>query len=286
MTHSAQILPGNRLHLHHGPIDLIIGTDGDRAGAFQAAEARFATLLSELVPELDLLKTPLSKTSPLPTGQIAKAMHRACLPFCDSFVTPMAAVAGAVADAVLSAMKQHDLTRAYVNNGGDIALFLAQGARFKMAISGLDGRALGEIDLTSDDGIKGVATSGRQGRSLSFGIADAVTVLADNAAAADVAATLIANKVNLPGHPHIKRACACDLFPDTDLGARKVTSSVGPLTLAERNAALEAALPFAEHLVQTGQIKNAALFLGDAHCVVSPLGLSAAHPNPRMKDYA
>ena len=49
--------------------------------------------------------------------------------------------------------------------------------------------------------MRGIATSGWRGRSFSLGIADAVTVLAATAAEADAAATMIANAVDLPGHP-------------------------------------------------------------------------------------
>ena len=54
-------------------------------------------------------------------------MHAAVAPFAEeSFITPMAAVAGAVADEILQAMRRAaPLARAYVNNGGDIALHLA-----------------------------------------------------------------------------------------------------------------------------------------------------------------
>ena len=113
-----------------------------------------------------------------------------------------------------------DLTRAYVNNGGDIAFHSAQGARFRMAVAGLDGAALGRIDVGFADAAHGVATSGWGGRSFSLGIADAVTVLARTASEADVAATMICNAVDLPGHPGVGRAPADSLQPDSDLGAR------------------------------------------------------------------
>jgi hypothetical protein len=44
----ARLLPdGRRLHLQHGPIDLIIGAEGAREVAFAAARVRFETLLKE-----------------------------------------------------------------------------------------------------------------------------------------------------------------------------------------------------------------------------------------------
>jgi len=84
--------------------------------------------------------------------------------------------------------------------------------------------------------VGGVATSGWPGRSHSFGVADAVTVLAPTAAAADVAATLIANAVVLPSvkldERYVRRTPAKQLQPDSDLTDKPVT--VGVSTLPER----------------------------------------------------
>lgn len=253
-------LPGGRLHLQHGPIDLVIGAEGDRDRAFAAAAARFETILAGLVRELPLLR---SAVGPRPCGRVAGRMNAACQPHAaDAFVTPMAAVAGAVADEVLAAMRAAaPLTRAWVNNGGDIALHLAGGARFTVGIAGLDGAALGQIAVGPADPVRGIATSGRGGRSLSLGIADSVTVLAATAAAADVAATLIANAVDLPGHPSITRQPARDIQPDSDLGPRPVVRHAGPLSAPEVARALDTGLARARDMRQRGLIHAAALCL-------------------------
>jgi len=218
---------GSRLHLQHGPIDLIIGADpggqNARQRAFQAAAERFDTILEELVSELPLLRGAVTKTSEKPLGRVARRMDRAVRPHSSAgFVTHMAAVAGAVADEVLAVMvATGPLARAYVNNGGDIALHLEPGRSFRTAMAGLDGADLGLIDIGHDTGIRGIATSGQGGRSLSFGIADSVTVLGKDAATADVAATLIANAVDLPDHASIRRTPAHEVQPDSDLAAVK-----------------------------------------------------------------
>lgn len=249
---------GARLHLQHGPIDLIIGADGDRDRAFRAAANRFETVLSELVEELPLLRS----TAPIPArGQVARMMQRAVAPH-RGFVTPMAAVAGAVAQTVLAAMVEAaDLSQAYINNGGDIALHLVGDAHFTIALAGLDGHSLGQVRIDAKDPIRGVATSGRGGRSLSLGIADSVTVLAPTAAMADVAATLIGNAVDLPGHPDIARAPACDLQPDSDLGQRLAVTAVSQLTDAEARTALNRGAAVTTDMRQKGLVSGAALFL-------------------------
>ena len=258
-------LPGNRLHLQHGPIDLIIGADGGREAAFEVAWRRFRTVLSELVEELPLLRQPVLAGSALLEGSVALRMDRATRALRNG-LTPMAAVAGAVADEILEAMcNAAPLSRAYVNNGGDIALHLEDSARFDLAIQCVDGTDLGRVALSAEHGIGGIATSGRHGRSLSLGIADSVTVLAGSAAEADAAATLVANTVDVVGHPRITRTPACDLDPDSDLGERLVVTRVGPLTRAEVARALTAGLACAERLHTGGHISGAALFLkGDA----------------------
>ncbi len=255
----AVILPGDRLHLQHGPIDLVIGVTGDRRAAFAAAQARFATILDELVTELALLRRLVGDA---PLGAVAGMMHRAVLPHKDGIVTPMAAVAGSVAQAVLAAMvAAAPLSRAYVNNGGDIALHLTGTETFRLAVAAPDGTDLGRIAIGAGDPVRGIATSGQGGRSLSLGIAEAVTVLARSAAEADVAATLIANAVDLPGHPAIRREKASDVQPDSDLREHLVVTRVGALSTSERDAALDRGLAMAQNMAARGLIEGAALFL-------------------------
>ena len=266
MTAQAALLPGGRLHLSHGPIDLVIGADGARDLAYQAGFDRFGTILSELTAELPLLRRPVGTK---PKGKIARAMYRAALPHADGLTTPMICVAGAVAAEVLSAMVDAaDLTRAYVNNGGDIALHLTEGARFDVGIAGLDGQSLGTVTIRSGDPIRGIATSGQGGRSHSLGIADSVTVLARSAAMADAAATRLGNAVDLPAHPAIRRSPANQLHDDSDLGAAPVVTHVGPLSPAEVNQALTTGATAAQGLRDRGLISGTALFLRDQHTVI------------------
>jgi ApbE superfamily uncharacterized protein (UPF0280 family) len=271
VTAVAAVLPDGRLHLQHGPIDCLCRAWGEpdqvaRAYA-QAAEA-FPAVLPTLCAEFPTLRAKLPSLPP--QGEVAIAMHAACAPFADRFITPMAAVAGAVADHMLAAML-HDtrLARAFVNDGGDIAFHLAAGETLRCGmVADLAAPALDAVMmLTADQPARGIATSGRAckgrgGRSFSFGIADAVTVLARTAAQADAAASVIANAVDLPGHPAIRRRAAADIDPDSDLGARLVTWDVGKLSASEIDAALDAGCSVAEGLRRVGLIVGAALALG------------------------
>jgi uncharacterized protein len=264
-----------RRHFHDGPIDLVIEAFGeDRAAeaAYAAAWRRFETILDELCDELPLLRSRSTPTSPTPRGVIARRMAAAVAPFhAERFVTPMAAVAGAVAEEILHAMTAAaPLARAYVNNGGDIAFHLAPDERFSIGMAATPDRLemFGRAAIRASDRVRGVATSGWPARSFSLGIADGVTVLASSAADADAAATLIANAVDLPGHPAIERTPARDLDSQSDLGDLLVTTKVGPLMANEIDIALAAGAIEAEHWRRAGVIEAAALRLGEASRLV------------------
>lgn len=277
-----RLLPDGRLHLHHGPIDMIVAADGPAGAvraAFDRAVVRFSTLLAELVAELDALRRPVGP-GPCPVhGPVARRMWAACLPHASREpLSPMAAVAGADAQAVLDAMvSERGLDRVHVNNGGDIALFLAPGAapfRIALAVNPAAPVPAGVLTVTPDQPVRGIATSGAPGRSHSRGIADSVTVLAGDAVAADVAATLIANAVDLPGHPAIIRAPARSLSPDSDLGERLVTTAVGPLAPAEVDRALDPGERAADQMRAAGLIHAAVLIFRDRIRVVGDCGLA------------
>jgi uncharacterized protein len=253
----AAILPGGRLHLQHGPIDIVAEAFGEavavRAG-YARAVARFATVLEELVAELPALRS----VDALVEGVMARRMAAAVVPFRPDFITPMAAVAGAVAEEVLASLVGPGIDRAYANNGGDIAVWLAPGKSLTAALAVSGGMDRVTIDASAP--VRGIATSGWRGRSLSLGIADAVTVLARSAAMADAAATMIANAVNVDA-PGIVRRPAHELQCDSDLQERLVTVAVPYLTAEARGEALAAGLRAAEGFRARGLIEGAALFL-------------------------
>lgn len=277
---SARVLPdGRRLLLQQGPIDLVIEAVGEQdavKAAYEAAISRFDGLLAELSDELTLLRTAVSRTSPLPLGPVARRMHAAVSPFAEcSFITPMAAVAGSVAQEILGVMcAAAPLQRTYVNNGGDIALHLMAGEQFRIGLVKRPDRPefFATATIRPEDGVAGIATSGYPGRSFSLGIAEAVTVLAPTAAMADAAATVIANAIDLPGHPAIERRPASSIQSDSDLGARLVTRDVGPLAVDEIETALAAGLVEAERLHKAGLIVSAAMHLqGVSRALATPM---------------
>lgn len=272
----ALLSDGKRLHLQDGPIDLIIEANGQQAqvnAAYEAAISRFTGLLDELCAELgELRKAAEAQCCPL-KGIVSRRMHAAVAPFAaDHFITPMAAVAGSVAEEILGAMvNSAELDRAYVNNGGDIALHLAKRQSFNIGLIDRPDRLgmMRTMTIDANDVSRGVATSGRHGRSFSLGIADAVTVLARTASQADAAATIIANAVDLPGHPAVVRCPAQDVQPDSDLGPRLVTRDVGRLSDQDIEIALAAGATSARALLAKGLIEATALRLHGETVIVA-----------------
>ena len=270
----------NRLHLQHGPIDIIAHVDAPeevRMRLYRSASNRFSTVLVELVAEMDLLKQPWSADLPDPKGGIAQKMCFA-VRGSDIFVTPMAAVAGAVADEVLEAMLYdaknpdpclEEIQRMYVNNGGDIAFWLNAGESFSIGV--VDNPGIPELNarvsLAYESPVRGIATSGWRGRSQSLGIADAVTVLAGSAAIADAAATLIANDVNVD-YPGILKRPASEVKDESDLGMLPVTVDVPPLPVDQISEALKRGAQTAGNFIRTGKIEAAYLSLQKQTLVV------------------
>jgi ApbE superfamily uncharacterized protein (UPF0280 family) len=287
----AMLADGRRLHLQDGPIDLIVeawGSEANVGAAYNAAARRFTGLLDELCGELTALRKPAHPFACVLQGKVARCMHTAVAPFAsEHFITPMAAVAGAVAEEILAAMVEAArLDRVYVNNGGDIALHLGDGERFTVGLVDRPDQPglMKTTVIESDDPARGIATSGRHGRSFSLGIADAVTVLARTASQADAAATIIANAVDLPGHPAIIRCPAHELQPDSDLGARLVTCEVGNLSHEEIEEALEAGADRARALLARGSIESAALRLHGETRIVTSKTVSAAVPHRLIRE--
>lgn len=258
---------GRRLHLNHGPIDLVVQAIGDPHEvqlSYNQARDCFPKILPTLVGELPNLRKPFDEIWQ-PEGSVAQRMHKVCSKYCSDFVTPMAAVAGAVADEVLQkTVSGRSLQKAFINNGGDIAFHLTQGQSLTAGLvmdyhaPHLDGECL----LTFEMPVRGIATSGWKGRSFSLGIADSVTVLANDGASADIAATLIANAVNTD-HPAVERKPALTQDPDSDLHDYLVTTKVGRLNQEAVDDALNAGEKFALKIKQAGHIIAAVLVLQD-----------------------
>ena len=288
-------LGSGRWHFQHGPIDLILAVEGEFDACERSIAAcwdRFQTVLPGLVAELVELRRPAHER-PAVQDPVSARMVRACAPFAaERFITPMAAVAGAVADELIGTFRRPGIRRAFINNGGDIALYLTAGEKYRVGVWSNLGRVRSYDDsgrdvdsrfvVDAEMPVRGIATSGWRGRSFSLGIADSVTVLAITAAAADAAATMIANAVNCD-FAGIVRVPAEQLKDDTDLGSLPVTVDVPPLPTGAIAEALGCGRTEAEHWRERGVIYAAALFLqGQVEVVLPRTTAALPRPAPRV----
>ena len=256
----------NRLFLNHGPIDIVLEAFGkDKPLAYEKAKKYFSTLLNELVLDMDLLKKEVVPHRNF-NNKISQSMQNATEMFYPEFITPMAAVAGSVADNILNVLvKDTKLEKAYVNNGGDVSFYLTENQTVKSSLASIP-NIIAEIDYK--DKSRGIATSGWRGRSFSLGIADSVTVLADNAAMADAAATMIANSVNIKNHPSIIKKPAEEIYEDSDLKNLMVTVEVGDLKQSEIEDALRNGNEVGKKYLENGLINSALIELHNCFCIV------------------
>ena len=256
----------NRLFLNHGPIDIVLEAFGkDKPLAYEKAKNYFTTLLNELVLDMDLLKKEVVPHRNF-NNKISQSMQNATEKFYPDFITPMAAVAGSVADNILNVLvKDTKLEKAYVNNGGDVSFYLTENQTVKSSLASIP-KIIAEIDYK--DKSRGIATSGWRGRSFSLGIADSVTVLADNAAMADAAATMIANSVNIKNHPSIIKKPAEEIYEDSDLKNLMVTVEVGDLKQSEIEDALRNGNEVGKTYLENGLINSALIELHNCFCIV------------------
>ena len=260
------MLDGNRLQLQQGPINLVIKAFGAKVAvqkAYQKAIHYFPSILPGLVLNLEKLKQTVALEMETTEARIecptSQHMIKTTSVFAGKFVTPMACVAGAVADQVLSVIRDTPgIDKAFVNNGGDIAVYLTPKQSLDIGVVPSLVKAVPEAKFTlrNRDLISGVATSGWNGPSFSRGIADAVTVLAGSAAEADIAATLIANEVNVES-PAVTRKQAFLIDDTSDLGSRLVTTHVGVLSKLEIATALENGLVCAQLMIRENRISAA-----------------------------
>jgi len=256
----------NRLFLQHGPINIVLEAFGiDKNLAYRNVKKYFETILDELVLDLELLKKEVVLNRKF-NNKISQSMQDATERFAPTFITPMAAVAGSIADNILRVLiNDTNLEKAYVNNGGDVSFYLNENQIIKSSLAAIP-NIIAEIKYK--DKSRGIATSGWRGKSFSRGIADSVTVLAKNAALADAAATMIGNAVDIYNHPKIKKRPANDIYEDSDLNNLLITVEVGNLTELEIRTALKNGYQTALQYVQKDLINTALIQLSNFFCIV------------------
>jgi hypothetical protein len=233
--------------------------------ARRAAEESFS-YLERIARCRMILSRPIPEIADLPEDELALGMIASTRAIGDEDLTPMAAVAGTIADAVADWLFKRGLTRVIVDNGGDIAIRLAQDETATVGVRPQVTSPLIShvIHLYSGGSTWGVTTSGMGGRSFTRGIASAVTVLAKNASMADAAATAVANACFVEDKG-ITQLPAEKIDPSSDLAGMHVTTEVEPLSSESICIAVGSARYKAEYLFQKDIIIGAFIALGSVY---------------------
>lgn len=231
--------------------------------AQQAAEESFAFLEAVANHKTVLSQFPGSIQT-LPENDLALRMVENVRAVGDDDLTPMAAVAGTIADAVADWLFVRGSTKVVVDNGGDIAIRLTRNESaavgIRPTIRNLDISHV--LNLDDRKSSWGVTTSGRGGRSLTRGIASGVTVIAENASIADAAATAIANACFVEDSCIVQRP-AEQMDPNSDLKGINITVDVGVLSRDKMVQAVQTALSKANALCRQQLIVGALIALED-----------------------
>jgi len=262
-----EVLSGGKAVLvENGPLRLVIqafsGSVAETELVKEAAEYAF-DCLDRVAKAQQLLRLKHSLITSSPQDKIASVMLESVRSVGDEDLTPMAAVAGTIADFVADWLFFHRLTKVIVDNGGDIAIRLKEGENARVGFRPVvDSQEITHvIHLGSKFPSWGVNTSGMGGRSLTRGIASAVTVFAQNSSVADAAATAIANDC-FAEDEKISQVPAETVDRYTDLGDMLVTVSADGVSEETKIRALENGLKKAEQLMERGTIRGAVIAVG------------------------
>lgn len=270
MQNRYYVIDSGVVYVDYGPITMTLEARRNGSPFTEAAAAGAEAALdvfSDFVKYLDFLKKPVGQIESIPTDipQGVRKMTESVMMLEEGDFTSLAAVAGTTSDFAVSAMKKHGADYAVANNGGDIAWYISPSDKdfFKVGlISDVNtGKITHSMAIRSFNEIRGIATSGLGGRSLTRGIASAVTVLASDSSKADAAATAIANACYCED-PAIKQCLAKELDYGTDIPDLMVTVSVGKLREGSAEAALSAGCTRAKQLMDKDMILGAVLFVG------------------------
>lgn len=246
-------------------ISASIGKVVQTKAALRAAEESFG-FLERVARHRNLLGRHFLEIREQITDSLALKMIDSVLQIGDEDMTPMAAVAGTIADEVADFLFQRGMTKAVVDNGGDVAIRADREAPVTVGIRpDVNDRAVAYvIGLDPDLRSHGVATSGLGGRSLTRGIASAATVVAPTASLADAAATAVANASFLEDEQVFRRP-AEEIDPYTDIAGLDITVKVGPLSEETKSRAVSQAIRKAEDLVRRGIILGAFVAVQGVH---------------------
>ena len=265
--------PGKIL-FDYGPMQIVLSAFADTRPMEEeltAAANYGAHLLGQISDHLAEAKKSGGQSSSRGLPPLLQKMKKAAAVVEDETLTPMAAVAGTVADELTEFLVKKGATQAVVNNGGDIAFQIAKTDKISVGLcsSLFQDTHTHLIQFYGGDGYGGVATSGLGGRGFTCGIASAVTVLAKSAAVADACATFLANCTYTPDAGIIRR-CAAEIDPQTDIPDALVTVGLKNIRPEVFQQGINNSLLISRKLLQEEIIKGVVIFAGPYMSVLPP----------------
>lgn len=246
------VLQGGNVLAECGPMRLVISASLGKVPqpdmCIRAAQESF-TYLERVAHLRNLLGRKFSEITENMDDPLAVKMVRSVRAVGDKDLTPMAAVAGTIGDAVADFLFHRGMTKVVVDNGGDVAVRLSGGEPATVGVRPqIHKQSVSHvISLDSSSPSWGVASSGLGGRSLTRGVASAATVIARSASVADAAATAIAN-ASFVENDHVIQRPAEEIDPNTDISGLPVTVKAGPLSEEKKSIALSMAIKRATQL--------------------------------------
>jgi len=258
---TVHMLAGGAVMIECGPMRLVIdarvGKVAQPQQALRAADeaVRFLEGVATVRPFLgrDYRGFTRQITDPLALKMVASIQAVG-----DEDLTPMAAVAGTIADAVADFLFERGMTRVLVDNGGDVAIRCCDGEPVTVGIRpNVESERIAQVMVLGPERTAwGIATSGLGGRSLTRGVLEAATVVAADASLADAAATAVANASYVEDSA-VVQAPAEAIDPHTDIAGLRVTAGVGPLPEEKKNQAVNQAIRRAEKLIDNNIVLGA-----------------------------
>ena len=168
MDEAFRILDDGRVFFDYGPASMVVTArrgDEDLSDLAALAFPFLRDSLSEIARALPILRQYPDGMDYSELTGLPRVMAESVLATGESTLTPMAAVAGTVADAMADWLFARGADLVAVNNGGDVALRLGEGRSIRMGIlPDLNGRVTEIVEIRAEDGIGGVCTSGLGGR--------------------------------------------------------------------------------------------------------------------------
>ena len=248
------LIEDDKLFIENGPTNIIAEAfSSEKMEIYDLICEYSSKFLKDLSLEIETLKKPTSQKN-IFVSEIANKMFESTQLFLPNFITPMASVAGSISELLLlKVLEKFDVNKIYINNGGDISLYINKNEKFNFSIGGETSFVVEYADTNS---FGGIATSGWKGRSFSMGIADSVTVIAEKASVADAAATIIGNYIDLKNSNKVKKIVANNLYEETDLNDKLITESVENLTENEIRRAMSKGRNISEHYISKNLIKS------------------------------